>query len=431
MRHVLEGREREHKSRPSSAHFEIAARRRRSLVQQQQQVPEYMALSSMQPRANVESDEDMYGSTINVSSKGVTHRSGSRSNSPTNSGDENSDTLKLAPTSSSFSKELHNESVLERYQKATCTKMYDVEELIDYYWHRRLAAVPAVIVSYLPFVITPNQITIFGLFLGWASALCLYDSEFHYPLAWEPSHSLLAAGLLMFFWIVSDCTDGQVARLCKRGTRTGRILDGVVDGLVIAPNFWIMGDVMQHRYGHVMYFHLGFWAGMSLWLHAIIYDKIKNVYMENALPQSECDGETVASVRAEYRAARKQSACALDTILLGIYSVYLTVQASFTSDAASQAELDRQALLASCSSEYHDAYRQKFSGLVRVASFLGISAHITAVYVTYFLAIVHWDVIYYMQFYPLVLLNVVLVGVLIQYQRSGMATFKPSKEGAF
>ncbi|KAG6574326.1 CDP-alcohol phosphatidyltransferase family protein [Phytophthora cinnamomi] len=387
-------------------------------------------------------EEDMYGTTIDVA-KGVKHRAGSRSNSPTSSGDEQSDTMKLAPKSSSplgaslsstgsFSKQpKQQESVLERYQKATCTKMYDVEELIDFYWHRRLAAVPAVIVSYLPFIITPNQITIFGLFLGWASALCLYDSEFHYPLAWEPSHSLLAAALFMFTWIVSDCTDGQVARLCKRGTRTGRILDGVVDGLVIAPNFWIMGTVMQNHYGgSVMYFHLGFWTGMSLWLHAIIYDKIKNVYMENALPQSECDGETVASVRAEYHAARKQSACALDTILLGIYSVYLTVQASFTSDAASQAELDRQALLASCTSEYHEAYRRKFSGLVRVASFLGISAHITAVYLAYFLAIFDWDVIFYMQFYPLVLLNIVLVGVLIQYQRSGMATFTP-KDIAF
>ncbi|POM66108.1 hypothetical protein PHPALM_18085 [Phytophthora palmivora] len=270
----------------------------------------------MPPTADIQADEEMYGSTINVSSTGVKHRSGSRGNSPTSSDDEQSDKMKLAPKNSSPSsdapalQEIVHETILERYYKATCTKMYDVEELIDYYWHRRLAAVPAVIVSYLPFVITPNQITIFGLFLGWASALCLYDSEFHYPLAWEPSHSLLAAALFMFFWIVSDCTDGQVARLCKRGTRTGRILDGVVDGLVIAPNFWIMGSVMQNHYGgNIMYFHLGFWAGMSLWLHAIIYDKIKNVYMENALPQSECDGETVASVRAEYRAAREQSAC--------------------------------------------------------------------------------------------------------------------------
>ncbi|KAI9921279.1 hypothetical protein PsorP6_002344 [Peronosclerospora sorghi] len=392
---------------------------------------------------DVKSEEEMNDSSVTPSSKGVTHRNGSHSNSPKESDDVKSDAMKVEPEKSSKSstsriapavstKETTHETVLERFHRATCTKMFDVEELVDYYWHRRLAAVPAVIVSYLPFVITPNQITIFGLFLGWGAALCLYDSEHHFPLAWDPSHSLLIAALLMFAWIVSDCTDGQVARLCKRGTRTGRILDGVVDGLVIAPNFWIMGDIMQHHYGgNIMYFYLGFWSGMSLWLHAIIYDKIKNVYMENALPHSECDGETVASVRAEYHAAREQSACALDTILLGIYTVYLFVQTSFTSDAASQAEIDRQALLAACTSEYHNAYRQKFGRLVRAASFLGISAHITAIYVAYFLAIYYWDVIFYVQFYPLIVLNVVLVGVLIEYQRSGMATFKPSKDGAF
>ncbi|CAH0485079.1 unnamed protein product [Peronospora farinosa] len=381
----------------------------------------------------IKSEEIMYGSTVNGSSEGMKRRNSLRSNSSTSSGDDEMETIKLAPTNSSncsprsVAKKATYESILERYLMATCTKMYDVEELIDYYWHRRLAAVPAVIVSYLPFVITPNQITIFGLFLGWGAALCLYDSEFHYPLSWEPSHSLLAAAFLMFTWIISDCTDGQVARLCKRGTRTGRILDGVVDFLVIVPNFLIMGDVMQHHYGdNVMLFYLGFGSGMSLWLHALIYDKIKNVYMENALPQSECDGETVASVRAEYRAALKQSACALDTILLGIYTAYLTIQASFTSDAASKAETNRQAVLGACTSEQHEAYRRRFSGLARIASFLGISTHVTAVYLAYFLAIFHWDVIFYMQFYPIVLLNIVLVGVLIEYKRSGMATYTPS-----
>jgi type IV secretory pathway VirB3-like protein len=106
------------------------------------------------------------------------------------------------------------------------------------------------------------------------------------------------------------------------------------------------------------------------------------------------------------------------------------VQASFTSDAASQAETDRQELLATCTSEYHVAYRQRFSGLVRVASFLGISSHITVLYLAYFMAIFHWDVIFYVQFYSLVLLNLVLVLVLAQYQRSGMSAYLPTKEGS-
>jgi hypothetical protein len=295
---------------------------------------------------------------------------------------------------------------------------------VDYYFHRRLAAVTAVVISYLPFVVTPNQITIFGLGLGWASALCLYDSEFHYPLAWHPHESLLAASLFMFLWIVSDCADGQVARLCKRGTRTGRILDGVVDGLVIAPNMWILGLLSANRYG-APYFYVAIISGFSLWLHAIIYDKIKNTYMENALPFSECDGETVESVKQEFAEAKAKDPYSLESILLGIYVVYLMVQTAVTSDAASKAESTRHGMLAKCDDHYHASYINKYGYVVRLASFLGISAHVTGLYVAYFAAIYVWDALFYVQMYFLVALNGLLLVVLSFYFKSGMATQQP------
>lgn len=315
-------------------------------------------------------------------------------------------------------------TILERYHLATSTKMYDVEELIDYYFHRRLAAVPAVVVSYLPFVITPNQITLFGLALGWAAALCLYDSEFHTPLGWEPSRSLLAAASLMFVWIVSDCTDGQVARLCKRGTRTGRILDGFVDGLVILPNCVAVAMLLQNRYG-AAYMWFGVLGGLSLWIHALTYDKIKNVYMENALPQSECDGESVESVTAEFEAARAKDPWSLDTTLLAIYRVYMIAQRTFTSSAATKAEAARLALLAKCNDEYHAQYRAQFGWVVRLASFMGISAHVAGFYVAYFVAIFYWDALFYVEVYFAVVLNLLFASVVVVYSNSGMGVHAP------
>uniref|UniRef100_K3WKS5 CDP-alcohol phosphatidyltransferase n=1 Tax=Globisporangium ultimum (strain ATCC 200006 / CBS 805.95 / DAOM BR144) TaxID=431595 RepID=K3WKS5_GLOUD len=367
----------------------------------------------------------------------ITHRvnssgfAASRASSPSGSEDESanqSTTIRILEKKDVAAKSM--DSLLERYYSATSTKMYDVEELIDYYFHRRLAAFSAVIISYLPFVITPNQITIFGLGLGWASAVCLYDSEFHTPLGWEPNQSLAMASLLMFAWIVSDCADGQVARLCKRGTRTGRILDGFVDGLVLAPNCAILGLMCAHRYGEPQYALYSVIAGLSLWVHALVYDKVKNVYMENALPQSECDGETVESVRAEYHAAKAQNPFALDSILLGIYVIYLSAQAMFTSDAASKAEAARHTLLATCSDEYHTMFIRRYQNLVRLASFMGISAHVVGLYVAYFTAIFYWDALFYVQVYFAVVLNVILVVVLFLYFKTGMATAQPNKQGS-
>lgn len=398
-----------------------------------------MALLSLDPSTQnttqptvimMDSPQKSYGSTEALAQdRKVTHRVNARSTSPPTSGDED--------TTSGFAKEeLLTKSkevaltLLERYHSATSTKMYDVEELVDYYFHRRLAAFIAVVVSYLPFVITPNQITLFGLVLGWGSATCLYDSEFHTPLGWEPNQSLAMAGTLMFLWIVSDCADGQVARLCKRGTRTGRILDGFVDGLVIAPNCGVLGLMCANRYEERSYVILCIVAGVSLWAHAIVYDKIKNVYMENALPQSECDGETVESVRAEYLAAKAKSSFALDSILLGIYVVYLTAQAKFTSDAETKAEAARHTLLVECNQEYHAHFIARYSGLVRVASFMGISAHVSGLYVAYFSAIFYWDALYYVQLYFAVVLNIVLVVSMTMYSKSGMGTAAPNKNGS-
>lgn len=390
--------------------------------------------------ASLESPSLTAATVVTVDST-ITHRvnssgfAASRASSPAGSEDEASDRSESAKKEAAAAALLAKSkdialTVLERYHSATSTKMYDVEELIDYYFHRRLAAFVAVIISYLPFVITPNQITLFGLVLGWASAVCLYDSEFHAPLGWEPTTSLAAASLLMFAWIVSDCADGQVARLCKRGTRTGRILDGFVDGLVLAPNCAILGLLCVNRYGNPQYMAFAIIAGVSLWVHAIVYDKVKNVYMENALPQSECDGETVESVRAEYREAKAKNPLALDSVLLGIYVIYLTAQAKFTTDAAAQAEVARVTLLATCNDEYHAQFIGRYRGLVRVASFMGISAHVVGLYVAYAAAIVYWDALFYVQVYFAVVLNLVLATVLLQYSRSGMSTAQPNKYGS-
>lgn len=395
-------------------------------------------LSIARPEPLAAQSSNAYGATSRAMSPtdaGMTRRanlSRSPSPSPSSSGDEAASQMEAAALRPSPRSTAKAEAaawptlavLLERYNLATCTKMYDVEELIDYYFHRRLAAVPAVVVSYLPFVITPNQITLFGLAIGWAAALCLYDSEFHAPLGWDPASSMFTAGALMFIWIVSDCTDGQVARLCKRGTRTGRILDGVVDGLVIFPNCLVIGMLLKNRYGEA-YTLLSVLGGLSLWIHALTYDKIKNVYMENALPQSECDGETVESVTAEYKAAYAKDPRSLDTTLLAIYRIYMVAQNMFTSDAATKAEAARLALLAKCDDEYHAQYRRQFAWVVRLASFMGISAHVAGLYVAYFAAIFYWDALYYVELYFAVALNLLFVSVVILYSNSGMGAYVP------
>nr|CCA21804.1 conserved hypothetical protein [Albugo laibachii Nc14] len=306
-----------------------------------------------------------------------------------------------------------------RYQKAMSTKMYDVEELVDYYFHRRLAAVVATMISYLPVAITPNQITILGLGIGWSAALFLYDAEFHSPLNLESKTSLFVASLLIFSWIILDCVDGQVARLCGRGTRTGRILDGLADSLVIIPNFYVMGQVMSSHYGG-SYMPLAVVGGVSTWLHAAIYDKVKNVYMENASSQSECNGETISSVHAEYLIAKEKNAYSLDSVLLGIYVVYMKMQAAVIHSASrASVKAASHGLLASRDDQYRNWYRKQHGYIVRVASLLGLSTHVVGLYVGYGAAVFDCNAIFYVQLY-VIFMNATAVYTLFLYTNSNM-----------
>ncbi|KAJ0408410.1 hypothetical protein ATCC90586_009185 [Pythium insidiosum] len=144
-----------------------------------------------------------------------------------------------------------------------------------------------------------------------------------------------------------------------------------------------------------------------------------------AVGASECDGETIDSVKKEFEEAKAKDPYSLDAILLGIYVIYLTAQAMVTSDAATEAEATRHHLLAKCNDQYRVAYVQKYRHVVRVASFMGISAHVFGLYIAYYMAIFYWDALFYVQLYFAVVLNAVLAVSLLLYWKSGMAAQQP------
>ena len=300
----------------------------------------------------------------------------------------------------------------ERYSQAMASKLYEVEELVDFYFHRRFAAVLAVMVSYCPLRIMPNHITIGGLFLGWYSALCLYAS--HFPVSFfylsplTRYEAIMNASFFMLAWIVSDCADGQVARLCQRGTRTGRILDGLIDGAVVVPNLTVVSKILE-AIGYSS--SLTIVSGFSLWFHTLTYDNMKNMYMEGVLPISECDGETPKSVYEEYK-----KASGLDAVLLRIYYHYLRLQT-----ACQWTENRPTSRLSSKKERMEFAVKHAFT--MRLASFLGVSAHVVGFYISYFsFYYVGESALLALHFYFIVVLNA--LGIYVVYLQKKMVEKK-------
>ena len=120
-------------------------------------------------------------------------------------------------------------SFVEEYRRSM--KAAEVEETVDLAVYRPLGFL--VVKAVYKTSITPNQITLFSVFVGLLAGLC-------YASGRRPA--VVAGALLLAFSVVLDCADGQLARLKKNGTRFGRILDGLVDyivGLSVCIGMWI------------------------------------------------------------------------------------------------------------------------------------------------------------------------------------------------
>ncbi len=187
-------------------------------------------------------------------------------------------------------------------------KPRDVEELIDFYVHRRAAAV--LVKLFAPTPITPNQVTVLSGLVAVLAGVVMATSTPSRP--WQP----VLAAAIFFLSIVLDCVDGQLARLRKQSSFAGRALDGYTDvvsttSIMVGHLFWLLNHGCPFWVTQV----IGWGAGLSFKWHAHTYDHIKNLYLFNTAPPGSSDipsfpsYEDIERERAEHaRAGRWFSA---------------------------------------------------------------------------------------------------------------------------
>ena len=290
----------------------------------------------------------------------------------------------------------------ERYRQALAFKSLDVEEVVDRYFHRPIAAAVAALLIPLP--ITPNQVTLSSLAVGWLGSFFLFQA-FFVDETGSPALWLLSGGLL-FLAVIFDCVDGQLARARGGGSRVGRILDGFVDVLVLFPAYVILGFGIQSFYGNT-WLIIAAVAGFSTWIHCIVYDKVKNLYLARTMPEAGgAEGtETLEGVRQELAEAR-ESGSLLERFLLWVYVGYLQVQDRFASGSTekvpqvSPADIER--------------FRGNHRSTMRLASYLGLGTHMMIIYAGIAMMSVDLRAVLVMQILFATIFNVVMVVVLVR-----------------
>jgi phosphatidylglycerophosphate synthase len=265
-------------------------------------------------------------------------------------------------------------SFSERVRKSLVFKSTDVEEIIDMYWHRRLAAIGTALI--LNTGLRPDHITWTSLAVGWAASATFAATIFSGLLP-EIVGYPLAAGLLLVS-VVLDCMDGQLARAKGGGTRMGRILDGVVDGLVLVPFYVLIGVDILNRFGWE-FFALAVVAGLSTFMRTTVYDRVKAFYLGQTLPTAEADGvETMAEVTAHYDEI-KRTGTAWEKFLMGMY---VDGQLRYGRIFSGRSE---DAKVPDVTPESIAQYRQRFGFSMRLMTFMGLGTHMFFMYTSVFL----------------------------------------------
>jgi hypothetical protein len=243
---------------------------------------------------------------------------------------------------------------------ASTFKARDVEELVDFYLHRRVANLVVRLLA--PTRVHPDQVTFSSGAVALVAGVVIALAD----APWQ-----LALGAALFFCsIVLDCSDGQLARLRGTSSFAGRALDGWVD--VVSSGSIILGQFVymaRHDVGFWWPFVLGWATGYAVKWHVHYYDHVKNVYLLNT--ESEEAGadaypslEAIEGEAAEHRAAGRRLAA-----LMARSFVSFTLAQRKTARATAE---ERRAW----SSGEQTLYRAVYRGTMRLWTFNGLGTHL-------------------------------------------------------
>lgn len=196
-------------------------------------------------------------------------------------------------------------------------KLPEVEELLDLYFYRPLGYLLVKIIYRTS--ITPNQLTLASILVSIVAA-CFYAAG-----------SPVWGALIFILHLVIDCSDGQLARLKKNGTRTGRIIDGAGDYLSTIAVFAGLGiGYADHRYGQSLWWLLVVVTLLSNGVQSSLVDYYVNRFLDYVLDRKSTFEDELSSFREEYHAIKDQKNRGFDKFIIRAYFRYSEIQSKLT-----------------------------------------------------------------------------------------------------
>ena len=202
-------------------------------------------------------------------------------------------------------------------------KMIEVEEVLDLIFYRPLAFL--FVKAIYPTNLTPNQISFIALAVGVIGGM-LFSYGTH--------TASVAAAIMLILYDVLDCSDGQLARMKKNGTLTGRIVDGFSDYIVTIVAYIGIGFGLMHIWENTLFvWLLTAGAGISNAIHSIMLDYYRNMFMDNVLQRQSTLGESLQEFEQEYQKLKAKNSFSIELMLVWLYLRYSSIQIKFAPDS--------------------------------------------------------------------------------------------------
>ncbi len=250
-------------------------------------------------------------------------------------------------------------SWFDEYKKSL--KMIEVEEIFDLFFYRPLAFF--IVKTIYRTNITPNQLTLAAISMGVIAGFFYSQGS---------SEAAIIGALFFLMFNIFDCSDGQLARLKRNGTYTGRIIDGVADYIASISVFLGIGIGFSNSFANpTLFWILLVLTGISNTFHAILVDYYRNRYLDYVLERKSTLEESLDEFRKEYNSLKNQKGKWFDRLIISLYLRYSYFQNKITSKKSNEKFFKATP----------QEYSEKNNKIIRLWVLLGPTSQVTAVIV--------------------------------------------------
>lgn len=278
-------------------------------------------------------------------------------------------------------------------------KSSDTEETIDIYFYRPIGYRWALLFQKLG--ITPNAVTVASIFIGIASGICFYYTDFWINLL----------GVFFLIWANSyDSADGQLARMTKQYSPIGRALDGLAGDVWFFSIYIAICLRLMPQWGFYIWI-LALIAGYFHSKQAAMADYYRNIHLLFLKGKSGSELDTTEELTEKYNHQTFKDNW-FEKLYLFFYRNYTKGQESWSPSFQKMFKLLKERFGNNTPEEFRKDFRERSLPLMKWTNILSFNTRAIVLFIS---VLINLPWIYFV--FELTILNILLIHMISSHEK--------------